>query len=220
MTSCTGFLSQWPRCLEHKLSLLARTLVSWVRITLKAWMSVCVYYVFLLFCIGSGLATDWSPVQRVLPIVCRIKKLKKRPRSSKKTRSIDGLVRIVLPLNFFSPSSVSIFRLPRVFYRCCSSHPPWVNRPNTSSSKTNVSIVLVLKFWLRWLRGIPFSGILKWTERYRIKENNVFQSKLWRFLLHNFLQISITSAAIGFYIFLSTLFSDTLNWYPFFGTRE
>jgi hypothetical protein len=36
----------------------------------------CVYVVLW---VGSGLATDWSPVQGVLPIVCRIKKVKKRP---------------------------------------------------------------------------------------------------------------------------------------------
>jgi hypothetical protein len=34
-------------------------------------------------CVGSGLATNWSPVQGVLPIVYRIMKLKKRPRSNK-----------------------------------------------------------------------------------------------------------------------------------------
>jgi hypothetical protein len=55
-------------------------------------MDVCVR----LFCVcvglrvGSGLATGWSPVQGVLPIVDRIKKLKKRQRSNKKDcRAID-----------------------------------------------------------------------------------------------------------------------------------
>jgi hypothetical protein len=38
---------------------------------------VCVLWV------GSGLATDWSPVQGVLPTVYRINKLKKRARSNK-----------------------------------------------------------------------------------------------------------------------------------------
>jgi hypothetical protein len=42
-------------------------------------MSVCVYSVFVLSCVGSGLATGWSPVQGVLPTVYRIKKLIKRP---------------------------------------------------------------------------------------------------------------------------------------------
>jgi hypothetical protein len=50
-----------------------------LRIPLKAWMSVCLYFVcFFLFC-----ATGWSPVQGVLPTTCKIKKLKKRPRSNK-----------------------------------------------------------------------------------------------------------------------------------------
>jgi hypothetical protein len=42
--------SQWPRGLRHELSSLARTLGSWVRIQLKAWMSVLVYSVFVMFC--------------------------------------------------------------------------------------------------------------------------------------------------------------------------
>jgi hypothetical protein len=46
-------------------------------------MGVCV-----LFCVGSGLATGWSPVEWVLPSVYRIKKRKKRPRSRRST--LDG----------------------------------------------------------------------------------------------------------------------------------
>jgi hypothetical protein len=46
--------SQWPRGLRNELSSLVRTLESWVRIPLEAWMSLCVYSVFVL---GSGLAT-------------------------------------------------------------------------------------------------------------------------------------------------------------------
>jgi hypothetical protein len=42
--------SQWPRGLRHELSSLARTLGSCVRVPLEAWMSVCVYSVFVLFC--------------------------------------------------------------------------------------------------------------------------------------------------------------------------
>jgi hypothetical protein len=52
--------SQWPRGLRHELSPLARTLGSWVRITLKAWMlNVCVYSVFVLFCVGRSLASGY-----------------------------------------------------------------------------------------------------------------------------------------------------------------
>jgi hypothetical protein len=51
--------SQWPRGLRHELSSLARILGSWVRISLGAWMSFCVYSVFML---GNGLATGWSLV--------------------------------------------------------------------------------------------------------------------------------------------------------------
>jgi hypothetical protein len=41
--------SQWPRGLRHEMSSPARTLGLWVRIPLKACMSVCVYSVFVLF---------------------------------------------------------------------------------------------------------------------------------------------------------------------------
>jgi hypothetical protein len=39
--------SQWPRGIRHELSSLARTLGTWVGIPLKAWMSVCIYSVFV-----------------------------------------------------------------------------------------------------------------------------------------------------------------------------
>jgi hypothetical protein len=42
-------------------------------------MSVCVYSVAAVSCVGSGLASGWSPFQGVLPTVYRIKKLKKPP---------------------------------------------------------------------------------------------------------------------------------------------
>jgi hypothetical protein len=40
--------SQWPRGLRHEPSSPAQTLGSWVRIPLEAWISVCVYSVFVL----------------------------------------------------------------------------------------------------------------------------------------------------------------------------
>jgi hypothetical protein len=57
--SCVGRI-------EKALSSLPRTLGSWDRIPLKAWMSMCIYSVFVLSCISSDLATGWSPVQGVL----------------------------------------------------------------------------------------------------------------------------------------------------------
>jgi hypothetical protein len=61
----------------------ARTLGSWVRIPLEAWMFFCVYSVFVLSCVSSGLATGWSPVQGVLQTVSKSKikeSHKRRPR--------------------------------------------------------------------------------------------------------------------------------------------
>jgi hypothetical protein len=43
--------SQWSHGLSHEPSSSARTLGSWVPVPLEAWMSVCVYSVFVLFCV-------------------------------------------------------------------------------------------------------------------------------------------------------------------------
>jgi hypothetical protein len=50
--------SQWLlRGLKHGLSSLTLTLGSWVRIPLKAWMSVRLFGVYVFLCLGGGLAT-------------------------------------------------------------------------------------------------------------------------------------------------------------------
>jgi hypothetical protein len=50
-------------------------------------MDVCVrlFCIYAVLCVGSGLATDWSRVKGVLPIVNGIKKLEKRSRSNRRT---------------------------------------------------------------------------------------------------------------------------------------
>jgi hypothetical protein len=48
------YRSQWTRGLRHELSSPVRTLGPWIRITLKAWISVGAF----ILCVGSGLATD------------------------------------------------------------------------------------------------------------------------------------------------------------------
>jgi hypothetical protein len=65
--------SQWQHRLRHELSSPARTLGS----NPTPGMDVCFYSVFVLSCVGSGLATGCSPFLEVLPIVYKIKKLKK-----------------------------------------------------------------------------------------------------------------------------------------------
>jgi hypothetical protein len=66
---------------------LVRPLGSWVRIPLKQGVDVCVHLfcVYVLLCVGSGLVTTWPPVQGVLPTVYRVKKLRNRPKSNKRT---------------------------------------------------------------------------------------------------------------------------------------
>jgi hypothetical protein len=45
--------SQWPRVLRHELSSLARTLGSWVRIRMRAWVSMYAFIVCVVLCVGS-----------------------------------------------------------------------------------------------------------------------------------------------------------------------
>jgi hypothetical protein len=68
------FRSQWPRGLRHEQPSPIRTLESCVRIQFEAYLSA--FILFVLLCIGSGLAAGWSPVQGVPSAVYRIKKLK------------------------------------------------------------------------------------------------------------------------------------------------
>jgi hypothetical protein len=75
--------SQRPRSIRYELSSLARTLGSWVRIPLEAWISVCVHCVYVVLCVVSGLEKGWSPAQGVLPTVYRNKKLKKAAKAQK-----------------------------------------------------------------------------------------------------------------------------------------
>jgi hypothetical protein len=55
----------------------ARTLGSWVRIPLKAWMCVCNFLCCVVLCVGRGPTTGRSPVQGVLPTVQQIHKFQK-----------------------------------------------------------------------------------------------------------------------------------------------
>jgi hypothetical protein len=78
--------SQWPRGLRHELSSLARTLGSWVRNPLKAWMSVCAF----IMCLCCPLCR-WRPCDGLITrprslTVCvkKIKELKKRPGPNKR----------------------------------------------------------------------------------------------------------------------------------------
>jgi hypothetical protein len=51
---------KWPCSRRNEIFLLARTLGSLVRIPLEVWMYVRVISVFVLYCVGSGLATGWA----------------------------------------------------------------------------------------------------------------------------------------------------------------
>jgi hypothetical protein len=68
--------------LRHELSSRAQTLASWVRILLEAWMSVCVYSVFVPSCVQVAALRRADPPYKDPYRLCKkIKKLKK-PRSN------------------------------------------------------------------------------------------------------------------------------------------
>jgi hypothetical protein len=56
-------LSQLLSGLGHELFSPDLMLRSWVRTQLETWMSVCVYSVYIILCVGRGLTTSRSPVQ-------------------------------------------------------------------------------------------------------------------------------------------------------------
>jgi hypothetical protein len=77
-----GGRSQYQRGLKHELSSLSRTLGSWVRISVMAWMfGVCIglFCVRVVLCLGRGFATGCTLVQGVLLSVKMITEMNKRP---------------------------------------------------------------------------------------------------------------------------------------------
>jgi hypothetical protein len=77
--------SQWPAARSKAWTVFAHSNIGIMGSNPTQSMDVCLrlFFVCVDLCVGSGLATGWSPVQGTLPTVYRIKKLKKRPRPNK-----------------------------------------------------------------------------------------------------------------------------------------
>jgi hypothetical protein len=85
-TNRLSYGAVWPRGLRHELSSLTRKLGSWVRIPLKAWLSVlvCVYSVFVLFCMQvEALRRADPPSTKTYQLCIGSGKWKKGPRPNK-----------------------------------------------------------------------------------------------------------------------------------------
>jgi hypothetical protein len=70
------------------------TLGPWVRIPLEAWISLCIYCVCVVLCVGSDLATGSSPIQGVPSTGNRIRNLKKQPRPNR--RAVEPLITVIM----------------------------------------------------------------------------------------------------------------------------
>jgi hypothetical protein len=133
-------------------------------------MSVCVYSVFMLSCVGSGLATGWSPFQRVLPTVHRITKLTKEGGHdpTKGYRAIDEWMIItwlkmlqitfrlnpVMTENFCSPPHLLQENISGLFYDK-PQRLPFMLFP---AQHAQPSYCLKLRKWWSWNRPLSIAG--------------------------------------------------------------
>jgi hypothetical protein len=74
-----------PRGLRHELSSPAQTLGSWVRIPLKAWMSVCVYSVFMLSCVQVAALRRAYPPSKESYRLCKNQETEKAAKIHQRT---------------------------------------------------------------------------------------------------------------------------------------
>jgi hypothetical protein len=172
---CIGCRSQCPNGLRHEVSSPAETLGSWVRIPLEALMFVCVYSVFVLPCVGSGLATDWSPVERVLPTVYKIKKL-----------TCNGISR--LPYTPLYSSCLNIrwtFLSPTKFWRSWSGTETWCVRSYSTDNLRSWWIFLSITN-LNFIHSVCNISKLN----YKIVVNTVQCDSICRYLLRLHVSVS------------------------------
>jgi hypothetical protein len=86
---CSLCRSQWPRGLKHELSSFARTLGSWIRTPIKAWMSLCAFILRLCCLVFMQRPCDGLITRARSPTDCvQIRELKKRPGLNKGLRAI------------------------------------------------------------------------------------------------------------------------------------
>jgi hypothetical protein len=125
--NCLRPLQRWDRGFESHFS--------------YGCLCVRLFCVYVFLCVGSGLATVWSPVQEVLPTVYRIKKLKKRRKPNERAvePQIDIYNGIIITIwremefycydTSFSPNLIWYFRMcSRVIYEHVhvQAHSRWL----------------------------------------------------------------------------------------------
>jgi hypothetical protein len=132
---------------------LVRTLGSWVRIPLEAWMSVCDFSMCVFFCVGSDLATGWSLVQGVLPIVQETEK------AAKGCNSIDKWIDLILSGVFiYSPGlKKNCTSKCWLFIILCVKHLLGYFVPCVGNLSQDISVV-----WPFWLSSCRSFLMMAW----------------------------------------------------------
>jgi hypothetical protein len=104
-------------------------------------MSVCIYCVWVVVCVGSGLARGWSPVQGVLPTVYRIKKRGERPRS----KGLSSQRKRDLPQRKIASLAIRVRFGSQMRTRYSDWGFPWFSSVKTEINRRGIS--------LRWPRN-------------------------------------------------------------------
>jgi hypothetical protein len=188
--------SQWPRGLRHEMSSPAWTLGSWVRIPLEAWMFVCVYSVFVLSCVSSGLATGWSLVQGVLPTLYKCKITEPHKEEAKVRHGLQRHIRRRIRIKSLAVGTGKIKRVS-----CWSVSPEVMSRRNPVLSLgwynlKNFEQKIHLK--LRWkpvsrllyvILRVIIIGITTYGEPTNVGCTGALQTLLWVYVGHGIIRI-------------------------------
>jgi hypothetical protein len=167
--------SQWPCGLRHELFSLARTLGSWVWISLKAWMSVLCEFILFFLCVGCSLVMGWSPVQGVLLLCIGSRNWKSGQGPTKGCRAIIIIIVFMIKSNMglCVPANVSLicyFCLPRLYVQNCSNvFNSWPFFSMWSTSGVSLIVLYacpVSVLGIHWFLFICFCGLNVFFESY------------------------------------------------------
>jgi hypothetical protein len=145
----------------HELSSPAQTLGSWVRIPLEAWMCMRLFYLSVVLCVGSGLATGWSSSKESYRLCIGLRNWKRGQGPTKGRRAIIIIIIIIIPQNLLVIEafvlqmghiySATIFASAcNHFYLCCIYS---CNFYIFMNSTTDCRFVALIPNYMKWKRN-------------------------------------------------------------------